>query len=163
MAGGELNEDSRKLFEWYLANHLEAQQWAKDMQQIYAMSEKAVAGKVRQLAPNTKKLTNTVPSRRLPRAGQISRWAAVIVVLLGIGTLGGRWLVPVEKIEYIEKQIIIARSVEPLQNIKNNKKDGFWHKKMLSLLKPKPQIIRDASRNSRNFWDDIKKYKEMVR
>ena len=154
MAAGELNEDMQDLLKEYLAQNHQANQWAKQMLDIFAKTEDAIKTKT----SDTKALITT-KAGRLPMLWQpVARWAAVLLVGAGIGFMVGR----ISHVPATEKvttnSYVAAAGVRTLAYFKKKYAGTFWGDKILSSFERADRPERSRRRSSQSLLQDLDEY-----
>lgn len=135
---GELDADTMALFDAYLAEHPEMQPWAEGMSQTCLRTREAIVEK-----------TRAVPAKEPPREVRmhrlravpwraLGRWAAVVLISLGIGAGLGRQSksnVPAPHSTVV--QVPAAPAQVGWKRIMDAPGDGFWETKAVAMLQPK--------------------------
>ena len=155
MAAGELNEDMQALLNEYLAENHQANQWAEQMLDIFARTEDAISIKT----TSTKALIATKPGRLSMRWQPIARWAAVILVVAGIGFLVGRRShVPATEKVITNSYVVATAPVRTLADFKKRYEGTFWGDKILSSFERANRPGRSRRISSQSFLHDLDKY-----
>lgn len=161
-AAGQLNEDAQMLFEEYLAENPEANNWARDILGIYRKTETAVAEKTKfAIMPDTsmikagKKLSSM--SHRLP----IARWAAVVVFAALTGAAIGWWTKPPVSTERpglvsTYPNLAVNRTGPDMENTG----ESFWREKALAMFQAKPSTAHTGSITGPTLWE---KYRQLIK
>lgn len=149
---GELNSDADALFDAYLAEHKEARGWARAMSQTCTQTRKAINTKTRPVG-----LDRQLP--RVPFSGvlawqTVGRWAAVILIALGIGATAGRWSKP----QTSTRTTIVVRTAsipapDGWKRVLSQPEPGFWETKAVAMLQPKSAEIPSVPPSHRGLWD----------
>ena len=156
IAGGELPQDAVKLFNDYLANHPQADSWAKEITDLYHTCRQTVVAKTARDKPNTKTIKS--PAEYSPfNYRTIGFRAAMILLAVLIGAGLGRW----SKHEPAKsKPYAVVVSPRPPANwpviTMQNNEESFWHKKVIASLRPRPYKKRKIAQGG--FWDKYRKY-----
>jgi hypothetical protein len=160
-AAGQLNEDAQMLFEEYLAEHTEANNWARDMLGIYRKTETAITEKTKravmpEMSMNKAETKPYSMSYWLP----IARWAAVVVLASLIGAAIGRWTkspVPSER-PYVSAypDLAMNRTGPDMENTG----ESFWREKALAMFQAKPLTAHTGSITGPTLWE---KYRQLIK
>lgn len=145
-AAGELNEDSRSLFEAYLAEHPGAKEWAQDILHLYRQTETAISSKTATTGVGIAAVC--IKSRRAAwaRWRPAMRWAAVVFVAALVGAGAGRWSKSPLVVQKPDRAIASATpSVAPASLDSEAAAGGFWRAKALAMFEPGPYRERDAA------------------
>ena len=170
--GDELSDDGVKLLEWYLEEHAEAKVWAAEMEEMYAICAETVAGDRRiddqiTAARMDSRLRGNDRGSGNERVLKIGRWAAVILMALGVGIIWGRW--SVEPLEVGPRETIQVVQAEPKEDLESKvqkmiegdeeaseSESGFWETKIVATLGVKPRVKRDEPVQEEGFWSRIR-------
>ncbi|MHC4517477.1 MAG: anti-sigma factor [Planctomycetota bacterium] len=158
---GELAADTTALFDAYLAEHPEVLPWAESMSQTCARTRAAVAEK-----------TRAVPAKEAPREARVhrlravpwrtlARWAAVILISLGIGAGLGRQSRPDVSTPHpvvVQAPPVPARA--DWEQIMGTSEDSFWQAKALAMVQPKVSELPRPRVARRGFWD---RYRQTIK
>ncbi|UCC64147.1 MAG: hypothetical protein JSU70_01580 [Phycisphaerales bacterium] len=158
-AAGELSDDARTLFEAYLAEHRQANEWAQDMLGVYEETEAAIASKTNRARAETRaKPAHVFPLARV-RSRLIVRWAAVVVAAFGIGAgfgrlskqpaIGSRPRATSAKVDPYVRQW--GRSLEGVG-------DSFWRAKAIASLAPKRHLAAQPHKSGASLWSKYRQY-----
>ncbi len=153
---GELNEDIQVLFDTYLAEHAEANQWAEDISQIYKMTETTFQTKTRTVPAE---ITAPVKAGYLWRLNwqHIVRSAAVIALAACIGLVVGRFTKsPVVRPE----RTVASSTVTTGQSLRDSGDigEGFWKDKALAMLSAGPQHLQGGFDDGKGLWNKYREY-----
>jgi hypothetical protein len=135
---GELDTDTTALLDAYLAEHPEMQPWAEGISRTCERTRDAI---VRKVQPN--RIGNRVREAHLHRLRAIpwwtlARWAAVVLISLGIGAGLGRQSTPnVSAPRSAVVQAPAAPARAGWERIIDAPGDGFWETKAVAMLQPK--------------------------
>lgn len=158
---GELNEDAAVLFDTYLAEHPEVQEWAKGMSETCVHTRKAIDSKTQ-----SESMVNPPASVRCPWSKRIhwarlGRWAALVVVSVGIGVTVGRWSRP--QIPTSGGTVVRAQSVDGPDNWQQmliSQGGGFWQSKALALLQTRPYESPGSRKQQTSLWGRYKQLRK---
>jgi predicted anti-sigma-YlaC factor YlaD len=161
-AAGQLNEDAQMLFEEYLTEHPEANNWAEDMLVIYRKTETAIAKKIkRAVMPDTNMINAGAKPYSMSHWLSIARWAAVVVFAALIGVSIGRWT----KSSVLSERPVQV-SVYPDMTVKRtgpdigNTGESFWREKALAMFQAKPSTAHTGSITGPTLWE---KYRQLIK
>ncbi|UCD48998.1 MAG: hypothetical protein JSW27_15855 [Phycisphaerales bacterium] len=151
---GELDADTAALFEAYLAEHAEAQNWARAMAQTCTRTQEALRQKVQSTDKHQRREQVHTPWLRTVAWQTFGRWAAVILVSLAIGGALGRRSRP--QVSAPETVIVQAQSTATQQGwrrVLSKPERGFWETKAVAMLQPRANEIPSAHPGRRGLWD----------
>lgn len=156
---GELSEDARVLLQTYLAEHPEANRWAKDMLQTYGITQAAIHAKTANADVGScrpvieKKRLSHLPWQLLIRC------AAVLLVGVVIGHVAGRRPAADETGTIVLTKPYQAQAqVKTIQDLKQKYAGTFWGDKILALLEHKPDHPYRAYPSDTSLWDKYRQY-----
>jgi hypothetical protein len=159
---GELNEDAAVLFAAYLAEHPEAQEWAKGMSDTCAQTRKAIDRRTQD--KNMENPSARTGSHWSPRVHwvRVGRWAALVAVSVGIGVTLGRWSrSPAPPAGYAAAQAgTVASASDGWQQVLSSQGQGFWQSKALALLQATPYEIPGSRDPQASLWDKYKQFRK---
>ena len=160
---GELNTDAAVLFEAYLAEHAEARTWAEPMAETCLRTREAIDSKTPSLAREDPPPTVRVCWPAGLNGRVVGRWAAVIVIALGIGAGLGRRSAPETPTGH--RTVVQAEqppSPKGWDRVLSESSDGFWQAKALAVMqsksyeppRPRPAAAGpwDRYRQTRKEW-----------
>jgi hypothetical protein len=156
---GELSEDARLLLQTYLAEHPEANRWAKDMLQTYEKTQAAIQTKTANAD-----LSSGIPvvkKNRLPHLQwrSLIRCAAVLLVGIVIGHAVG-WRPAADRTgptvlgEPHQRQA----QVKTIQDLKQKYAGTFWGDKILASVEHKPHQLYRGNTSDTSLWDRYRQY-----
>lgn len=157
---GELNEDTERLFETYLAEHPQHRPWAEQIEQTCRQLKSAVDARVSVADGATPLAMST--SRHMSLLWELrARWAAVILLSAVIGCTAGRWMSP----RTTEPPMVVVRAELPeptpsWQQRLSESESGFWQTKALAILEPGSTNIPVPAANRGDLWDRYRKFKQ---
>lgn len=161
---GELNEDTATLFDAYCAEHPEAQRWAEQTSQTCTRTRKAIDKKTRRAAGEGH---SHKPRRHWlvqVNWAVLARWAAVIVISLGIGAGLTRWSGPrVSKSNDIVVQAGPVAAQKGWERVLGEPGQGFWQAKAVALLRPRPYVALGVNKADVRLWDGYRHYTKKER
>jgi hypothetical protein len=149
---GELDADTAALLEAYLAEHAEARTWAQAMTQTCTQTREAISQKTR---PDAQWHAADRSSRlAAPAWRTFGRWAAVIVVSLGIGAVAGRWSRPPAP---TTERVVVETRTPPApdgwRQLLHRPESGFWQTKAVAMMEPRRDgVVTDHDAHKR-LWD----------
>jgi hypothetical protein len=154
---GELTEDAAVLFDTYLAEHPQAQEWAGRMSEACAQTRRAIDRRTQGQGVENPSVRirpdRPIRIRWLP----LGRWAALVVVSVGIGVTVGRWSRPqVPAPDFSAVQAQPSGSTESWRRVLSNRRQGFWQSKALALLQTKPYPTAGPHDPQANLWEMYK-------
>jgi hypothetical protein len=149
-AAEELSDDARLLLESYLAEHAEAQQWAREMTSIYEITQAAIEAKTEHAAPSPAETRRLIPLDYLA----VARWAAVLAIAVFAGFSAGKYT----GTERTDRPRIVRivephRAVASVADLKAKYADTFWGRKVLASTEPRPRPRTATHSSTGNFWD----------
>jgi anti-sigma factor RsiW len=157
---GELNEDTERLFETYLAEHPQHRPWAEQVAQTCRHLKSAVEAEVGAMDEAAPRAMSA--SRHMSLLwGLRARWAAVIALSVAIGCIAGRWTSP--QTEQPPGVIVRAESPEPMPNWQQRlagSEPGFWQTKALAILEPRSTRVSTPAGNRDGLWDRYRQFKQ---
>jgi len=151
---GELDSDTTALFEAFLAEHAEARHWAQAMAQTCTTTREALRHRTQAVdgSRHVVRVRAFWPGVAAWRTWV--RWAAVIVICLGLGTTAGRWLMPHST---SPKTIVVQAEPIPTSEgwtqVVNKPGQGFWEAKAVAMLQMKSEGVPKARAAHRSLWD----------
>ncbi len=151
---GELDADTATLFETYLAEHAEAGRWAQAMAQTCTQTRGAIRQKTQPTDEHPRLDRTSAPWPRTIAWQAYGRWAAVILIALGIGAAVGRWSRP--QVSTPRTVVLRAQSTAEQQGwrqILSKPERGFWETKAVAMLQPKTDEIPSTHPGRRGLWD----------
>jgi hypothetical protein len=151
---GELDADTAVLFETYLAEHGEARPWAQAMAQTCNQTRDAIRQKTQPTDEHPRFDRTGAPWPRTIPWQTYGRWAAVILIALGIGAAAGRWSRP--QVSISKTVVLRAQSTAEQQGwrqVLSKPEHGFWETKAVAMLQPKTNEIPSAHPGRRGLWD----------
>lgn len=156
---GELNEDAVVLLDTYLAEHPEAQPWARSMADTCARTREAIDKKTHNTDAG-----NSVGGYRQPARihwARLGRWAALIAISLGIGAAVGRWSRP--RFPVRDEKVAQAQSPVPApegwRQLLASPGQGFWQRKALAMMESKPHEPAHSPRTQTGLWDRYRQFR----
>ena len=158
---GEMDADTTALFDVYLAEHPEMQAWAEAMSRACVRTDEAIAAKTGAVGVEESRHETRVHRLRTISWQTLARWAAVVMVSLGIGAQLGRQSqpdVPASRPLVVQAQPAPGRA--GWERVMGATKDSFWQTKALAMVQPKvyesprPRVAR------RGFWDRYRQTKK---
>lgn len=151
---GELDSDTEALFEAYLTEHAEARHWAQAMAQTCTTTREALRHKTRPVEDHRHGIRVRAfrPGAAVWRTW--GRWAAVILVSLGLGMTAGRWSIsqPTPS-RTIVVQAEPTSAMEDWTQALSKSGQGFWEAKAVAMLQMKPERIPKTRATHRSLWD----------
>lgn len=157
---GELDPDTTMLFDTYLAEHPEAERWARPMTKTCDRTREAIVRKTQTHAA----IPWPKPARLLPiHRAAIVRWAAVIAVSALLGVTVGRWSRPPQP---AGPGAVVVRTVEPdtgpegWRKILNEPEQGFWQTKAVAMLQSQPNEIPRPTDSGPGLWDRYRQFRK---
>jgi hypothetical protein len=156
-AAGELNEDAKLLFKAYLAEHPQAQEWSKDMLDVYEKTQVAIDTKVMDGREKSFVGKNNLLQFNWQR---FARWAAVIVFTALIGFAAGRWERPGQTNRIAShRPDWDIKQVRTVSDLRGKYAGTFWGDKMLAMLESRPVQRSKPNFKDGSFWDKYRQYK----
>ena len=154
----ELNEDMQVLFDTYLAEHAEANQWAEDISQIFKLTETTIQTKTRTVPAEIKAPVKAGHLWRL-NWQQIVRWAAVVALAACIGLVVGRFTKSPELIQRPERTVASSTGTTG-QSLRDSGDagEGFWKDKALAMLSAGPQHLQGGFDDGEGLWNKYREY-----
>jgi hypothetical protein len=157
---GELDADATALFDAYLAEHPEMQGWASDMSQTCLRTREAVAQKTQAVrAEDTQSETHVHRLRTVPWRA-LARWAAVVLISLGIGAQLGRQSRP--KVS-APGPFVVQAPPAPVRagwdRVMGATENGFWQAKALAMVQPKAGELARPRVARKGLWDRYRQTK----
>ena len=151
---GELDPDTTALLDAYLAEHPEMRTWAEGMSQTCERTRDAISRKAQ-----SDRIDDRAREAHVHRLAVISwwtlaRWAAVILISLGIGAGVGRQFrpdVPAPPAAVAGAPSTPARA--GWGRIVGASEDSFWEAKAVAMLKPKVYEPSRARAAGTGLWD----------
>jgi hypothetical protein len=151
---GELDADTVALLDAYLAEHDEARQWVQAMEQTCRQTRDAVVQKTQSVAPYRQL---SLSSSRGPRGiswQTWGRWAAVILVSVGIGVTAGRWSrTPVSSTETVVVQAQSPEAGGGWRQLMSRPGRGFWETKAVAMMQVEPSETPRVRATQQGLWD----------
>lgn len=158
-AAGELNEDAEMLLSVYLAEHSEANKWAKDMIQTYERTQATIDAGIKDVIARDE--TPVLRMKFIPRMKwlPLGRWAAVILMVFMIGGLLGRWSKEPDMAQSPENAKLSHKlNVKwPTYALRDNG-ESFWQAKMIASLKPRSYPEGRPHTRDGTLWGKYKQY-----
>jgi len=151
---GELDADTTALLDAYLAEHPEMRPWAEGMSRTCERTREAIARKTQTSSTDTQPHKARVYRLRRIPWGAPARWAAVILISLGIGAGVGRQFRPgvsAPRPVLVQAQPTPARA--GWERIAGASGDGFWETKAVAMLQPKVYELPRPRAAHAGFWD----------
>ena len=161
-AAGQFNEDTKALFEEYLAGHPEAKDWAQAMLGIYQKTEIAVTEKTKRAV---------MPDAGMADAGTkpyskihwlpIARWAAVVIFAALIGAAAGRWTKSPVMLKRPDQ--VAAYPDSPVNRTGPGimgTGESFWREKALAMFQVKSSAAQTVSMAGPTLWE---KYRQFIK
>jgi hypothetical protein len=158
---GELDADTTALFDAYLGEHPEMQPWAKGMSQTCDRTRMAITEKTRTVA--TKEALREARTHQLRAVPwrTLARWAAVVLISLGIGAGLGRRSRPDAS---APRPVVVQAPPAPAragwQQIIGTSEDSFWQAKALAMVQPKVSELPRPRVARKGFWD---RYRQTIK
>jgi len=160
LALGELSEDAVTLFETYLAEHIEARQWAEPIMQTCIRTRQSIMQKTQAAA----RLTQYEPVRLFPADwSALARWAAVVAIAAFLGVAIGRRSVPSPT---QRPETVVVRTAprqagpEGWQRILSDSEQGFWQSKAIAMLQSQPREIPGSFESQPSLWDRYRQFRK---
>ena len=151
---GELDADTAALFETYLAEHAEAQDWAQAMAQTCVRTREAIRQKTQPTDEHRRSDRTGTPWPHTIAWQTYGRWAAVILVSLAIGAaLGRRFRAPASTPKTIVIQAQSTPEQQDWRQFLSKSERGFWETKAVAMLQPKTDEIPSTHPGRRGLWD----------
>jgi len=151
---GELDSDTVALFKAYLAGHAEARHWAQAIAQTCTATQEALRHKTQPVGEHRHEVSVSASWPSITAWRTWGRWAAVIVICLGLGMTVGRWSKP----QPTTTRTIIVQA-EPTATsddwtqAMNKPGQGFWEAKAVAMLRMKPEGTPKTRAAHRSLWD----------
>ena len=153
-AMGELNEDAKILLGVYLAEHLEAKQWADDMLQIYEQTQAAIDMDTKEDDAYSKTTVFKMKSTSRMKWLAVGRWAAVVILMISIGVIVGRWTKPKQIVQQQDVRVVSGRKFyRPGYN-----ENSFWYQKAMALNKPRYLSRSGMGFERQSLWGKYRQY-----
>ena len=151
---GELDADTTALLDAYLAEHPEMQLWAEVMSQTCERTRDAISRKAQSNGIDDRAREARVHCLAAIPWWTLARWAAVILISLGIGAGVGRRFRP----DAPPPPVVVARAPStPARagwgRIVGVSEDSFWEAKAVAILKPKVYEPSRARTAGTGLWD----------
>ena len=149
---GELDADTAALLEAYLAEHVEARAWAQTMAQTCTRTQEAIHQKSR---PGK----TYHPVVRMPRPDAwlwwtCGRWAAVVILSIGIGVTAGRWSrPPVSTSKTVLVQAPATSEPDGWRRLMRRPESGFWQTKAVAMMEPRRDDVVTGHDVQKRLWD----------
>jgi hypothetical protein len=151
---GELDADTTALFDAYMAEHPEMQPWAEGMSRTCARTREAVVKKTQPTDAQDRPDEARVYQLRVIPWRTWGRWAAVILISLGIGAGVGRQSrsdVSVTRPTVVQVQSAPAQA--GWQRMAGASGNGFWETKAVAMLQPKVYELPRPRAEHAGLWD----------
>jgi len=161
VAAGELNEDAEALFNTYLAEHPQAEQWAEQMLTTYEETQAAISEKTSWA--NTTAGTPFIDKKATGWAiwRSVGRSAAILAFGILIGFAGTRWGTTDETTGIAPMEPSPGPTpIRTVSDLKEKYAGTFWGDKMLALLEHKAAEQYGADLHNVSLWDRYRLYKK---
>lgn len=156
---GELNEDAAVLLDTYLAEHPEMRARVEDMDEICTQTRAVFAGRTQE--QNTDRLSARRARSHRVHWLHLGRWAAVVIVSIGVGATAGRWSRPeVAPSELTVTHVGSASTPQTRRDILDNHSEGFWQSKALALLQTTPHVTTASHTPQAGVWGKYKQFRK---
>jgi hypothetical protein len=158
---GELDADATALLETYLAEHPEMQPWAEGMSQTCIRTGEAIAEKTQAVRAEDAQFETHVHRPRTVPWGTLARWAAVVLISLGIGAQLGRQSRPegsAPRPHVVQAPPAPARA--GWDRVMGTAKDSFWQTKALAMVQPKAHELPRPRAAHKGIWDRYRQTKK---
>jgi len=151
---GELDTDTTALFDAYLAEHPEVQPWAEGMSRTCERTRDAIVRKVQSNRIDDRAHEACVHRLWAIPWRTLVRWAAVVLISLGIGAGLGRQSTPNVS---VPRSAVVQAPAAPVragwERIKDAPRNGFWETKAVAMLQPKVFEQPHPRADHRSLWE----------